>query len=70
MASSLFPKRQPQSLISNVKKAIGGDPQCMFDQMYRSNLQFRHFADSLRGKTPEQAFKENGLDFNDFKNIR
>lgn len=42
----------------------------MFNQMYQNNPQFRQFADSMRGKTPEQAFKENGLNFNQFKNMK
>jgi len=38
--------------------------------MYRTNPQFKQFADSMQGKTPEQAFQENGLDFNQFKGYR
>ena len=51
------------SLVSQVRRAIGGDPQGLFQRMYESNPQFRDFANSVRGKTPEQAFKEHGLDF-------
>lgn len=47
-----------------------GPSNAVFDQMYRSNPQFKQFADSMRGKTPDQAFKENGLDFSQFKNYR
>ena len=46
-----------------------GNPQQAFNQMYQTNPQFRQFADSMRGKTPEQAFRENGLDFNRFRNF-
>lgn len=70
MASSLFPSSNRGSLIGNVKKALGGNPQGMFDQMYQGNPQFRQFADSMRGKTPEQAFREHGLNFEDFRNMR
>jgi len=38
--------------------------------MYQNNPNFRQFANSMKGKTPEQAFKENGLDFNQFKNLK
>ena len=31
--------------------------------MYQSNPQFREFADSMSGKSPEQAFAENGYDY-------
>ena len=52
----------------NQLRAIG-NPQQAFNQLYRTNPQFRQFADSMRGKTPEQAFRENGLDFNRFRNF-
>lgn len=41
----------------------------IFNRMYQSNPQFRQFADSMRGKTPEQAFQEQGLDYSQFQNI-
>lgn len=41
----------------------------MFDQMYQQNPQFRDFANSMKGKTPEQAFQEKGFDFSQFKNM-
>jgi hypothetical protein len=47
-----------------------GPSNAVFNQMYQTNPQFRQFADSMRGKTPEQAFRENGLDFNQFKNYK
>ena len=50
----------------NKLKAMG-DPQKAFNQMYSTNPQFRQFADSMRGKTPEQAFSENGFDFGQFR---
>ena len=43
--------------------------QMIFNKLYNSNPQFKAFADSMQGKTPEQAFQENGLDYNQFKNI-
>lgn len=47
-----------------------GPSNVIFNQMYQGNPQFRQFADSMRGKTPEQAFSENGLDFNQFSNMK
>lgn len=41
----------------------------IFNKMYQSNPQFRNFADSMQGKTPEQAFQEQGLDYNQFRDI-
>lgn len=52
----------------------GGGPaglmqKMIFNRMYQSNPQFRQFADSMQGKTPEQAFQEQGLDYSQFQNI-
>ena len=41
----------------------------IFNNLYQSNPQFRQFADSMRGKTPEQAFQEYGLDYSQFMNV-
>lgn len=41
----------------------------IFNRMYQSNPQFRQFADSMQGKSPEQAFQEQGLDYSQFQNI-
>ncbi len=47
-----------------------GPSNAVFQNMYASNPSFKAFADSMRGKTPEQAFRENGLDFNSFKHLK
>ena len=46
----------------------------MFNNLYNNNPQFRAFADklmneSMQGKTPDQAFQEYGLDYNQYKNV-
>ena len=41
----------------------------IFNKLYNSNPQFRQFAESMQGKTPEQAFQEQGLDYNQFQNV-
>ena len=43
--------------------------QMIFNNMYNSNPQFRQFADAMQGKTPEQAFQEYGLDYNQYRNV-
>lgn len=67
MASSLFPRPQGGNSILNavnaLKNASQGNPQALYSHMYQTDPQFRAFADSMRGKTPEQAFRENGFDF-------
>ena len=52
-----------------MKQLKGGNAEQMFNQMYQSNPQFRDFANSVKNKTPEQAFQEKGFDFNSFKNM-
>ena len=54
--------------LSQIRKA--GPSNVIFNQMYQSNPQFKQFADSMQGKTPDQAFRENGLDFNQFKKYK
>jgi len=43
--------------------------QMIFNKLYQSNPQFRQFADSMRGKSPEQAFQEQGLDYSQYQNM-
>lgn len=70
MASSIFGKQGGNSALAALGQLRAlGDPQRAYAQMYSTNPQFRQFADSMRGKTPEQAFRENGLDFNQFRHI-
>lgn len=45
------------------------NPDILAQSMYATNPQFRSFVDSMRGKTPEQAFQENGYDFNMIRSI-
>jgi hypothetical protein len=70
MANPIF-DNQPKAGNGSIFDFIRGirNPKKMFDQMYESNPQFRDFANSMRGKTPEQAFKENGFDYDQFKGM-
>ena len=47
-----------------------GSSNEVYRKLYNSNPKFRQFADSMNGKTPEQAFAEVGLDFNKYKNLK
>lgn len=55
--------------INNIKSAAQGNPQALFNNMMQSNPQFRAFAESMKGKTPEEAFREHGLDFNQIRGL-
>lgn len=64
----------PNSMPGPINPPMGGGPmnmigQMIFNRMYQSNPQFRQFADSMQGKTPEQAFQEQGLDYSQYQNV-
>lgn len=72
MASPIFgnqPQPGNQGIFGLIKQLRNGDSQAIFNQMYESNPQFRDFANSMKGKTPEEAFKEKGFDYNQFKGM-
>lgn len=75
MASSLFQNQMPNNgnniinAISNLKSVAQGNPQALFERMMQNNPQFRTFAQSMQGKTPEQAFKEYGLDYDQIRGL-
>lgn len=71
----MFPFQQANSnnvsfmnMMNSLKQS--GSSDAIFKQMYNTNPRFRAFADSVRDMTPEQAFKQNGLDFSQFKGFR
>lgn len=76
MGNSILRKQLSQKSSRNsISNMIGqlksmGSSNTVFNQMYSNNPQFRNFANSVRGKTPEEAFKQNGLDFNDFRSLK
>lgn len=72
MSNPLFetqPQPGNQGIFGLIKQLQGGGAEQMFNQMYRSNPQFRDFANSMKGKTPQEAFQKNGFDYNSFKNM-
>ena len=72
MSNALFdnqPQRGNQGIFNLMRQLKNGHDQQIFEKMYQSNPQFRDFANSMKGKTPEQAFQEKGFNFNSFKNM-
>lgn len=66
MASSIFGQPQGNTIlgaVNQLKAMANGNPQALYDSMYQNDPRFRQFADSMQGKTPEQAFQEMGYDF-------
>ena len=72
MANMLFNRNNQNNtpLVQLQQLRQQGPSNVLFNKMYNNNPQFKQFADSMQGKTPEQAFSENGLDFNRFKNLK
>ena len=55
--------------IDAIRTASGGDPSALIDYLSRNNRSFAGFLQSVKGKTPLQAFQEHGLDFNRFSGL-
>ncbi len=47
-----------------------GSSSVVFNKLYQSNQNFRQFADQVRNMTPEQAFKQYGLNYDQFKGLK
>lgn len=69
MTSSIFGRSNGNSILAVVQQLRKGNPQAIYSQMYQTDPRFRQFADSMRGKSPEQAFRENGLDFDQIRGL-
>lgn len=75
MANMLFNRQQQNQQPNNPLQTLQqikakGPSNVIFQQLYQNNPDFKKFADSVRNKTPEQAFSEYGLDFNQFRDQR
>ena len=77
MGNILFQNQKPSdpnkgNQVLNMMKGIRsmGPSEAIFKSMYSNNPEFRAFADSVRDIGPEAAFRQNGLDFEQFRNYR
>jgi hypothetical protein len=57
------------SKLNSIKQAANGDAGGLINYMSQTNPQFAQFVQNMQGKTPEQAFKEFGLDYSKFAGI-
>ena len=53
----------PLTAIPALRDLLQKGPDTVYQQMYASNPDFRAFADSMSGKSPQEAFAEHGFDF-------
>lgn len=63
------PMHELSDKLNKIKSLAGGDASGFISYMSQTNPQFAEFANRLRGKTPEQAFAEFGLDYSQFRGI-
>lgn len=74
MGNILFkdsPQPQGNQVLNTLNQVRQSGPSnIIFNKLYNSNPQFKQFADGVKGKTPDQAFREHGLDFGQFANYR
>ena len=57
------------SRLDSIKRMSNGDAMGFMSYLSQTNPQFRAFAQSMQGKTPEQAFAEYGLDYSQFSGL-
>ena len=58
-----------QAWLNSIKQTANGDATGLINYLSQTNPDFANFAQSMRGKTPQQAFSEFGLDYSQFTNI-
>ena len=60
--------QQPNNL-SALLAMTKGNPQALVNQLLQNDKQFAAFYEQNKDKTPEQAFRDNGLDYSQFKHL-
>lgn len=64
------PQPSPLSTqMSQLRSILQGDTSAMVSSLAQSNPQFAQFVAQNRGKTPQEAFKAYGYDFNQVLNL-
>ena len=61
-----LPMQELAARFNSIKKAANNDAGGFINYLTQTNPQFAQFAQSMQGKTPEQAFAEFGLDYSQF----
>ena len=52
-----------------LRQMLGNDPGSMIQALMRANPDFARFVEENRGKTPEQAFRDNGIDISQVRQL-
>lgn len=64
-----FNRPNPLDKVRELRAMANGDPSALVSRLMQTNPSFSQFVQANRGKTPEQAFRDNGLDFSQYKNL-
>lgn len=70
MGSSLFgsqPGNSLSQLLNSARAIAGGNPQAAISSLMQGNPGFRAFVEANRWKTPQQAFHDYGLDYEQYR---
>ena len=66
----LMQQFQPrQNSLSALLAMTKGNPQALMSQLMINDSNFAAFVQQNKNKTPEQAFKDYGFDYSQFKNM-
>lgn len=55
--------------MADLRQIFNGNPQGLMNQLMRTNPQFAQFVAQNQNKTPQQAFRDNGLDFSEVQQL-
>ena len=55
--------------MSALRQMMQGDPSALISNLEQTNPQFAQFAQQMRGKTPQEAFRAYGYDFDEVARI-
>ena len=63
------PQMQMRAQMSQLRSMLQGDTSALVSSLAQSNPQFAQFMAQNQGKTPQEAFKAYGYDFQQVMNI-
>ena len=55
--------------MSMLRQMMQGDPTPIINNLMQTNPDFARFAQQLKGKTPQEAFKQFGYDFDEVSRL-
>lgn len=65
MNQRLQNRTNPINQMQSLRQMMAGkNPDAVFNELMRTNPNFRSFVESNKGKTPEQIAREHGIDLN------